>query len=152
MSTENQIPVIHVDEINGLSSSTDLANQIITALTSGFIDPLDFVVKKKLIEKALDTAMEHPEVKSVISDMLSRHPLGKAYVLGAEVSERSRTTIDYKQDHRWVKIEAERKSLEEYIKAATKTNGDIIDQESGEVIASPVATKTTTFFTVKLPK
>ncbi len=150
MNTE-YLPVIEVAKMDSVVKADELANVIASAIKSGYVNPLEVLVRRKLIEKAFEAAFDEPDVKNIVANELALHPKEKATVLGAEISMGSRTTMEYKEDPRYAQIQADLKRQEELVKAATKTGANIVDDD-GELLASPVPTKTSSYFTVKLPK
>ncbi len=150
MNTEH-LPVIEVAKMDSVVKADELANVIASAIKSGYVNPLEVLVRRKLIEKAFEAAFDEPDVKTIVANELSLHPKEKAVVFGAEISMGSRTTIEYKEDPRYAEIQAELKRQEEIVKAATKTGTNVVSPD-GELLAAPVSTKTSSYFTVKLPK
>jgi hypothetical protein len=125
-------------------TSVDLGMQIVEILLSGNMNPLDFAVKKKLVIDAIEFAASHPEVKNLIVDEIKKH--GKeAYHMGAKLSITSRPRYEYDKDRVWSLIkermkpwEDELKKQEEKIKACCKNNASLIDEKTGEIMASVV--------------
>lgn len=85
MTTENQLPVIHLETLQpSVTTSNDLACAIVESVLSGFVNPLDLPVKKKCIEQALEAALKNPGVQSCIIEEIQKH--GKfANHLGAKL-------------------------------------------------------------------
>jgi hypothetical protein len=147
----NNLPVIEVSQMDSVVKATELSDKIVSLILSGGVDPLEVLVRRKLIEKAFEQAFDTPDVKDAVSSAIALHPKGKAHIMGAEVTEGSRVTIQYDQDATYAMLKTHLKEQEERVKAATKTGSNIVS-EDGELLASPVETKSTNYFTVKLPK
>lgn len=124
--------------------SSDIAMQIVCAITDGLINPLDFAVKKKLVVDALEMAMKNPHVKTMLLEEMEKYGKEAVTRLGAKLSISSRATYQYDADPTWKSIKDEMKPLEEKLKAqeekiktACKNNCSLVD-EHGELIASIV--------------
>lgn len=125
--------------------SSDIAMQIVAAITDGLINPLDFIVKKKLVIDALEMAMKNPQVRAAAAEEMEKYGKEGVSKLGAKLSITSRATYQYEADAKWKSIKEEMKPLEERlkaqeekIKAACKNNASLIDGDTGEMIASIV--------------
>lgn len=139
-------------------TSADYASRIIEAIKEGHIDPLEFMVKKKLITDALEMAAKNEEVKQLTMTEIEKEGKGCSK-LGAKISITSRPRYDYKQDAKWQEIENEifplrerQKDQEKKIQAATKNNCSLVDHESGEIIASVVPAPASDSITVSFSK
>jgi len=130
------------------------------AILAGEISPLEFATKRKIIEETFDLVAGDPEIKAMIIAEIEKYKAeGGATYEGAKLSVVSRAKYDYSKDSTWAAIKAEMepiearlKKQEELIKVATKNGSLMTDEESGEVIASPVPAPATDSVTVKLPK
>lgn len=139
-------------------TSADLAEKIIHNIREGFISPLDFAVKKKLITDALDIAFKNDTVKKMTIEEVQKY--GKeATALGAKLSITNRPTYQYSADPVWAQlkasiadVEAKLKAQESKIQAACKNGGSIIDTETGEILASVVPAPSTTSVAVSFKK
>ena len=125
--------------------SADIAKSFIELILDGVIDPLEFAVKKKLVTDALDLVMNDPQVKKLAVEEVEKYGKEGASRLGAKVTVISRASYEYAKDPRWLELTrqaepyvARVKEQEEKIKAACKNNASLIDNESGEMIASIV--------------
>ena len=157
MLSEN-LPIIAINEVDTIAKSQDIANQIITALKSGNINPIEFAVKRKLVVDALDEAFKDPDVKQILVNEIQGYGKEKPRKYGAEVTVRSTGKYDYSKDPVWAALkfnmaplEAELKAQEELIKTATKTGGSIIN-EDGVVLAQPVPCPSTDSIVVTFKK
>lgn len=146
-----QLPQINLASISKADVSK-LADDIKALLIEGVVNPLEFLVRKKALEAALEAVVKDPVVDVVITNELAKWPKDKANVHGAEVSLGSRTTYNYGENEEYAKLQTGVKELEARIKAASQTGADLIDPDTGAVLASPVSTKTSSFLTVKFAK
>lgn len=158
MEAQENLPIIEIGKMDTVSRDT-LTNQLITALKSGNIDPIEFAVRRKLINDALDEAMKDPDVRDIISAQLALYGKEKPTRLGAEVTVRNTPKYDYSQDDAWRAIksdcepfESALKAQEERIKVATKTGGVITDPDTGEILAQPVPVSYTESIVVTFKK
>lgn len=138
--------------------STDIAMQIINAINEGFINPLEFAVKKKLVVDALDMVMKDASVKRLALEEVQTHGKEGCTKLGAKITVTGRATYQYDKDPKWAEIKAEMKPLEEKlkaqeekIKAACKNNASLVSAD-GEIIASIVPAPTTESIAVSFAK
>lgn len=138
--------------------SSDIALQIITAINDGFINPLEFAVKKKLVVDALEMVMKDPSVKRLAIEEVQANGKAGCTKLGAKITVTGRTTYQYDKDPRWAEIKAEMKPLEEKlkeqeerIKAACKNNASLVSEE-GEIIASIVPAPATESIAISFAK
>ena len=138
--------------------STDIALQIITAITDGLINPLEFAVKKKLVVDALEMVMKDPSVRRLAIEEVEANGKAGCTKLGAKISVTSRSTYQYDKDSKWAEIKAEMKPLEEKLKAqeekikvACKNNASLVSDE-GEIIASIVPAPATESISVSFSK
>lgn len=136
--------IIKLDKDTINLRSSDIAMQIVTAIADGLINPLDFIVKKKLVIDALEMAMKNPQVKAAAAEEMEKYGKEGVNKLGAKLSVTSRATYQYEADPTWKNIKEEMKPLEERLKAqeekiktACKNNCSLVD-ENGEIIASIV--------------
>lgn len=140
-------------------TSLDLSRQIINAITSGHIDPLEFAVKKKVIIDGLELAMKNEAVKSLICDEVEKSGKEGATRLGAKISLRGTKRYQYAADPTWnalsesIKpVQEKMKEQEKRVQAACKNNCSLIDSDTGEIIASIVPAPETTSITVSFSK
>lgn len=150
--------VIKMDKDTFNLTSTDIATRIITSINEGFINPLEFAVKRKLIVDALKMVMEDPSVKQLALKEVEDHGKEGCTKLGAKISITSRATYQYSHDAKWAEIKAQLKPLEEQlkaqeekIKAACKNNASLVS-EDGELIASIVPAPATESIAVSFSK
>jgi hypothetical protein len=126
-----------------IATSKQIAGELIHAVRNGHIEPVDFAIKKKCIEDALELAFN--ELKPELVAEVEKYGKAGAEKFGATVTVKTTAKYDYSHDATWAAIkhkiaplEAELKAQEEKIKTAVKTNSTLIDQDSGEVIATVV--------------
>lgn len=154
--SEYSTPVLMGDKEEMVNNTTlSLAENIIEAIVSGSVDPLQFAVKKKLITDALDMAMKNDSVKKILVEEVEKFGKSGATSLGATLRITSRPNYQYSADEKWVKLNdaiadevAKIKEHEKKIQAACKNGGSIIDSDTGEVVASIVPHPTTTSISV----
>jgi hypothetical protein len=149
---------IVLNEITGLTptkTNIDVVSKEMTeSIINGEVDPIEFSVR---LQFAIDTLTECLKIaKPYALKSIDK----ETTMLGAklEVAE-SGVKYDYSANHQWQEIEAklepllkEKKTIEERIKMATKIGNSILDEYSGEIIASPVAKISTTVLKITLGK
>lgn len=143
---ERELPVININTLEpSEATSEDLAAVMISKLLEGFINPLEFAVKKKCIEQALELTMENKQVKDLMIEEKNKHGKINPVVLGATISIRSFPKYKYEADPKWKEIKAAMAPLEtelekqqELVRMATKTNTAQVNEETGEILARPV--------------
>lgn len=142
-------------------TSIHIADQIIESLLAGIVDPLSFAVQRRILVDALEVAMKDKRVKDLMVAEINKYGKGEtATRLGATITLTPRTTYDYAQDPTWKQLSEEQlkpvkermKAQEDLIKNASKGKGQIVDQDSGEVLAVGVPSTTTESVTVSLKK
>lgn len=140
------------------TTSKDIAQKIIEHITEGFMDPLDFAVKKKLIVDAFEIVFKDSMVKSMMIEEIEKRGKEGATALGAKLSLTSRAAYEYAKDSNWAQIkeqmaplEAKLKAQEEKIKMACKGNANLVNHD-GEIIASVVPAPSTTSVAVSFLK
>lgn len=138
--------------------SSDIALQIINAINEGFINPLEFAVKKKLVIDALEMVMKDPSVKRLAIEEVQANGKDGCTKLGAKITVTGRATYQYDKDPKWAEIKAEMKPLEqklkdqeEKIKAACKNNASLVSDD-GEIIASIVPAPSTESISISFAK
>lgn len=150
--------VIKMDKDTFNLTSTEIATKIISAISEGFINPLEFAVKRKLVVDALEMVMKNPAVKKLALEEVEAYGKEGCSKLGAKITVTSRATYQYSQDPKWAEIKAQMKPLEdalkaqeEKIKAACKNNASLVS-EDGELIASIVPAPATESIAVSFSK
>lgn len=141
-------------------TSVNLADSIIGGLLGGWINPLEFAVKRRVLVDALEITMKDKRVKELMTAEIGKYGRGETpTVLGATVTLVPRTTYKYDQDAGWRQLNAalqphkdRLKAQEDRIKAACKSGGSILDEGTGEVLAAAVPSSTTETVTVSLSK
>lgn len=154
------LPVIDMGALQpSLATTEQLAMSIIRAVKSGFISPLELAVKKKCVSDALDMAMKDPEIKGIVVSEIEKYGKEGASCLGAKLTVVSRSTYEYKADPKWKALNdsiapvlEEIKKQEDRIKAAVKSNSTLIDNETGEMLATVVPAPATETITVSFKK
>lgn len=140
----NEENIKHEEDIINLSS-VNMADQMIGVLLSGFVNPLEFAVKRKLVVDAFELAMKHPKVKSLMIEEVEKFGKQGASALGAKVSIFSRSKYNYIEDSAWRTLkegikpfEKAIKDQEEKIKLACKQGCSLVN-EDGIIVASCVS-------------
>lgn len=122
-----------------------LANELTEGVASGFVNPLEFLVKIEFLTKVLEQA------KKQVKELALQNLTQPQELFGAKV-EVAETGVkyDYSQNEIWQELkekmqplEDELKKVEEQIKIATKIGKSIVDERTGELI-SPVQKTSTT--------
>ncbi len=130
-----------------------LANELTDGVTSGNVNPLEFLVKIEFLTKVLEQA------KKQVKDLAVQSLSSNESLFGAKI-ELAETGVkyDYSQSESWQSIKAqiepletELKAIEEQIKMATKIGKSFVDETTGEVIA-PVQKTSTTGIKITLGK
>jgi len=150
--------LITFEEIGTLTPSKSnievVSQQLIETVKNGHADPLEFSVRCKFAIEVLTAALD-----AVKEDALNNIDK-ETTLLGAklEVSE-SGVKYDYSQNETWKNIDKQlkpllvlKKEIEDKIKMATKIGNSIMDEHTGEVIASPVKKESTTVLKITLAK
>lgn len=97
-----------------------VADSIQEQINDGLLDPLDVAIKFNCIEQ-LAKSVKTRITDNVLTE-LTKHPKGKAEVLGASVSEMVTVKYDYSDLPGWME-------LEEQIKVLKEKQKDIEDKE-----------------------
>lgn len=131
-----------------------VTKELTEPLINGNIDPIEFAVRCQFAIDVLTNSLK----------IAKEHALNKVdketTMLGAkvEVSEAG-TKYDYSKNEIWQNVELqllpllkEKKEIEDKIKMATKIGQSIIDESSGEIIASPATKTSTTTLKITLGK
>ncbi len=140
-----------------------LADKIVTAIVAGHLNPLEFYVKKKLIEDAFKVASKNPDVKEMASTEVAKYGKDGAKLLGATIKAGSRATYNYSEDPVWADLDAQqkpyvdlKKQQEKLVQAAVKQGRSFeeVDKETGEVkmLAKCVSAPSTDFISVTFKK
>ena len=155
---DSQDESVKMDKDTVNLTSVTIATEMIDAILFGFVNPLEFAVKRKLVVDALDMVMKHPRVKSYMIDEIDKFGKQGASALGAKISIRTMATYKYDQDSTWrflkqnmEPFEKALKDQEEKIKLACKGGHDIKD-EHDNVIASCVSAPKTDSISVSFNK
>ena len=123
-----------------------------TEVLSGFIDPLQFEVRMKALEMAIEQIRADKEIKAAVLSEAEKYNAKTFDAFGAKLSIREVGvrydftkcgSTDWKFYDYAVKCQtANRKKAEEFLKALPETG--MADPETGEVIYPPTKTSTTT--------
>ena len=137
-----------------VKANTDiLANELTDGVASGFVNPLEFLVKIEFLTKVLEQA------KKQVKDLAVQSLSSNESLFGAKI-ELAETGVkyDYSQSESWQSIKAqiepletELKAIEEQIKMATKIGKSFVDESTGELI-SPVQKTSTASIKITLGK
>lgn len=131
-----------------------VSQQLAEMVLNGNYSPVEFAVRTKFIIECFDDAMK------LIKNDLTESVREKTTYLGASI-EPTETGVkyDYSTNANWLEYEnrieplrTKQKEIEEQIKMATKIGKSIIDEKSGEVIASPVEKSSTSSVKITLSK
>lgn len=158
-SSAHLTPVIISEKKEMVNVTTvDIANQIITAIKEGMINPLEFAVKKKLVVDAFEMAMKDKDVKYLIENEIEKYGKEGATILGAKLGITNRPSYKYDQDPTWASLkagmadqEAALKEQEKKIQAACKVGASIVDDD-GVILASVVPAPVTTSVSVSFKR
>lgn len=127
------------------SNIDSLANELTEGVASGFVNPLEFLVKIEFLSKVIEQAKK--QVKELALQNLTQPQ--EVFGVKVEVAETG-VKYDYSKNEIWQELkekmqplEDELKKVEEQIKMATKIGKSIVDERTGELI-SPVQKTSTT--------
>ena len=153
---DNLLPVLNLNTLDSKEesikleketvnlTSVDIADNIIGALLSGTVNPLEFAVKRKLIVDAFEMVMKHKDVKDLMITEVQKFGKQGASALGAKVYITSRAQYEYDKDSTWLHIKNNMEPFEkalteqqEKIKACCKNGASLFDDD-GIMIASCV--------------
>lgn len=140
-----------------------IADKLVNAILAGTLDPLVFMVKKKLLEDALIIAAKNPDVKQMAANEVSKYGKEGAKLLGATITAGSRKKYNYAEDPVWASLEEQArpitdlmKAQEKLVQAAVKQGKSFeeVDKETGEVkmLAKCVAAPATDYVAVTFKK
>lgn len=135
------------------SNIDSLANELTEGVASGFVNPLEFLVKIEFLNKVIEQAKK--QVKELaLQNLTQPQELFGAKVEVAEIGVK----YDYSKNEIWQELkdkmqplEDELKKVEEQIKMATKIGKSIVDESTGELI-SPVQKTSTASIKITLGK
>ncbi len=140
------------------SSADEIANAIIENILEGGLNPRLFAVKKKLIEQALSKVMENEGVKNMTIKEIEDYKTDNS-VLGAKVTVVNRADYKYENDPIWKSIKNQLEPLEkdlkvqqELIKMCCRTGHSMVNDKTGEMVASVVPAPQTTSVMVSFSK
>jgi hypothetical protein len=131
-------------------TSVQIADVLVQAVLNGAVSPLDFAVKRKLLNDAFDLAWKNDQVKALLIEEVEKYGKEGCTVGGAKLSVTSKVTYKYDADPAYQALAESikptlllMKEQEERIKAACKNNASLVDNDSGELIAAIVPHPTT---------
>jgi len=137
------------------NTAFQLAQRLITNIMNGEVDPLVFMVKKKLLEQALTVAAKDPNVKLMVENEVAKYGKEGAKIMGATITAGYRKKYMYAEDPTWqalndsIKSTLDRiKDQEKKIQAAVRAGGPVIEKETGDVLVECVSAPTTNFVAV----
>lgn len=112
----------------------EIVANIATSVNNGEVNPLDAIVTLKKLEQIVKQAKA--EIDEAVIDEAAKH--GKTFTFGdAEITNKySAGRYDYSNIPEIVAKEIELKSLKDKHRAAI--NIDVVDLETGELIAAPI--------------
>jgi hypothetical protein len=110
--------------------------------------PLETLVRMDAITQLFEGV--RGELRDLVVDELAKYPLGKADVLGSEVTKiESGIKYIYDQDYAWTKLNNEVESLKYALKEREKMlrsiTSAVVDPETGEMVHPAPRVSTTTF-------
>jgi len=88
-----------------------VADSIQEQINDGLLDPLDVAIKFNCIEQLANSVKSR--IKDNVLTELTKHPKGKADILGATVSEMVTIKYDYSDLPGWLELEEQIKLLKE---------------------------------------
>jgi hypothetical protein len=137
------------------NTAFQLAQRLITNIMNGEVDPLVFMVKKKLLEQALTVAAKDPNVKVMVENEVAKYGKEGAKIMGATITAGYRKKYMYAEDPIWKNLsdsiaptQAKIKDQEKKIQDAVRAGGPVINKETGEVLVECVSAPTTNFVAV----
>ena len=126
----------------------EVVNNITSSVMDGTINPLEAIVSLKKLEQIVKQAKT--EIADAVIDEAAKH--GKTFTyLDAEITNKSSAgRYDYSNIPEIVAREIELKAIKDKHKAALKV--DVIDLETGELIAAPIYKGGKEIISIKLNK
>jgi hypothetical protein len=100
-----------------MATSEQIANGIIEAIKEGRISPLEFAVKKKCIEQALEAAFKDEEIKDMTITEIEKYGKAGASCMGATLTVKSIRKYEYEADPKWKELNEGIKWTKDLIKA-----------------------------------
>ena len=130
-----------------------VSEQLTEPIINGEIDAVEFSVRCEFAIQTLKNAQSIAKKEALKKDF-------NKTCLGAKVEIAEAGVIyDFSSNEKWLSIEnktndllIERKKIEEQIKISTKLGKSIIDENTGDIIASPVKKESTTTLKITLEK
>ena len=150
-----QIQINKISSLTPTKTNIDLVGAEMAELVlQGMTDPIEFSIRCKFAIECLTNAMER------VKDTAIKEVGTGTELIGAKVEvAESGVKYDYSVNEDWKanakRLEpllAQKKVIEENIKMATKIGKSIIDEDTGEIIASPVKKTSTTTLKITLGK
>ena len=126
----------------------EVVDNITSSVMDGTINPLEAIVSLKKLEEIVKLAKS--SISDAVIDEASKH--GKTFTYGdAEITNKSSAgRYDYSNIPEIVAREIELKAIKDKHKAALKV--DVIDLETGELIAAPIYKGGKEIISIKLNK
>lgn len=149
------LPVVSVNTIEPSKFNIEMLKQsIVTHFVETGENPLELLVKSEAVVKLLEGI--RADLKEQALNELSKHPQGKAEVLGATISKaETGVKYAYDSDYTWQTINAELESLKHRLKEREtllkSLTSPVVDPETGEMI-HPAVKYSTTSFKIELKK
>jgi len=140
----NQNTLISLSEIVPTKSNMkEWGQQLTDVIKSGNMNPLEFQIKSKFLKETLD--MVSKDVSEDIIEEIKKHGSGSTYLSAVVEVVETGVKYDYSHDEVWSDLESQIKPLlelqkkqEERIRTATKMGCDMVDTDSGEIVARRV--------------
>jgi len=149
------ITTTELGELTPTKSNVEVVSaDIAKVVHDGNADPVEFAVRCKFAIEVLTKAMD--SIKEIATEKLK----SSTTFMGAKVEVvEVGTKYNYSQDHVWkdlkdmmAPLEVQLKNQEERIKMATKIGASLINEDTGEVIATKVEKSSTTSIKITLGK
>jgi hypothetical protein len=150
--------LITIKELGSLTPSKTnidvVSKQIADTVINGFADPVELSVRCKFAIEVLTSALKQVQEQTI------KEVGSKMNILGSDIEViEAGVKYDYSANENWQILEMQikplrekQKELEKQIAVATKISKSIIDEDTGEVIASPVTRTSTTTLKITLGK
>ena len=130
-------------------TATILADNLLAIVSEGNANPLDALAKLKCLALAFEQAEK--KIKELALEELEKHGGKSIEINGTKFTKiESGVKYDYSNNQLWQKLNevsdaanAERKALEDKLKKI-EYGHSIVNEATGEVIAAPIKTSTTT--------
>lgn len=127
------------------SQQKDFTNQLLRAIQSGVVNPLEMEVYLKAMEDVVKIVRHDSGFKECLMDEVDKYPEKEFRVGNAVVVKSSRTTYDYSDDSVWADIKSKLTEREKMLK---NIGQEMADPDSGEII-KPATRKQSDFLKIR---